>query len=99
MPDPNIPETQSATEPDESFDAILSHFEQSHSRKSEAGKGREGTVITVSSDSVLLDIGFKTEGILPLTAFQRAGGNQEIKPGDKFLVSSSALERCQRQNA
>ncbi len=87
MPDPNIPETQSATEPDESFDAILSHFEQSHSRKSEAGKGREGTVITVSSDSVLLDIGFKTEGILPLAAFQRAGGNQEIKPGDKFLVN------------
>src|SRR5258707_3746011 len=87
MPDPNIPETQSATEPDESFDAILYHFEQSHSRKSEAGKGREGTVITVSSDSVLLDIGFKTEGILPLAAFQRAGGNQEIKPGDKFLVN------------
>jgi small subunit ribosomal protein S1 len=31
---------------------------------------------------VLVDIGFKTEGILPLTAFQR-----EVKPGDTLLVT------------
>jgi len=42
-------------------------------------------VITVTADSVLLDIGFKTEGILPLTAFQGAG--ESVKPGDKVLVT------------
>jgi small subunit ribosomal protein S1 len=41
-------------------------------------------VIKVTADSVLLDIGFKIEGILPLTAF-RAGEN--VKPGDKLVVT------------
>lgn len=65
----------------ESFKDILSQFEQSKSRKpEEAGKGREGTVIALTVDSVLVDIGFKTEGILPLAAFQSAG--ETVKPGE-----------------
>ncbi len=32
-----------------------------------------------------LDIGFKSEGILPLAAFQSSG--EEVKPGDKLVVS------------
>src|SRR5215475_10709310 len=86
MSNENTPESPSSTtEPTESFDAILSEFEQSRSRKSsEPGGQIEGTVITVTADSVVLDIGFKSEGILPLTAFQ-AGEN--VKPGDKLAVS------------
>jgi small subunit ribosomal protein S1 len=42
-------------------------------------------VIAVSTDSVFLDIGFKTEGVLPLALFQSAG--EEVKPGDRFPVS------------
>src|SRR5215475_15657351 len=86
MSNENTPESPSnTTEPTESFDAILSEFEQSRSRKrSEPGKQIEATVITVTTDSVVLDIGFKSEGILPLTAFQ-AGEN--VKPGDKLTVS------------
>ncbi len=86
MSDPNIPESPLTSEPDESFDQILSQYEQSHSRKAEdGGKQLEGTVIAVSGDSVFLDIGFKSEGILPLAAFQSAG--EAVKPGDKLLVS------------
>jgi len=44
-------------------------------------------VIAVTADSVFLDIGFKTEGILPLAAFQDAA--ETFKPGGKFLVSPS----------
>jgi small subunit ribosomal protein S1 len=72
------------TDPDESFDDLLSQYEQSHSHKAEEGKGREGTVIAVSSESVFLDIGFKTEGILPLTAIE---AGESVKPGDKLLVT------------
>src|SRR4029077_12793015 len=36
-------------------------------------------------ESVFFDIGFKTEGIMPLAAFQGAG--ETVKPGDKFLVN------------
>ena len=70
----------------ESFDAIFSEYEQSHARQAEGG-GRqiEGTVVAVSADSVYLDIGYKTEGVLPLAPFQSA--NEAVKPGDKFLVA------------
>ena len=86
MTDPNIPEAQLNPEPDESFDDILSQFEQSHSRKAEDGsKQIEGTVIAVSAESVFLDIGFKSEGILPLALFQSSG--ETVKPGDKLTVS------------
>jgi small subunit ribosomal protein S1 len=86
MSEPNIPESEINTEPGESFDDILSQFEQSHSRKAEDGSRRiEGTVIAVSGESVFLDIGFKSEGILPLALFQSSG--ETVKPGDKLTVS------------
>jgi small subunit ribosomal protein S1 len=81
---PGSPESPAINEGDESFRDALTQFEQSKSRKpAEAGKGREGTVIAVTVDSVLVDIGFKTEGILPLTAFQ----GETVKAGDKLVVS------------
>jgi small subunit ribosomal protein S1 len=75
------------TEPEsgESFDAIFSEYEQSHARTSEGGRQIEGTVVAVSVDSVFVDIGYKTEGVLPLAPFQSA--NEAVKPGDKFLVA------------
>lgn len=86
MSNAGSPKSQPTNEPNESFKDILSQFEQSKSRKpEEAGKGREGTVIAVTVDSVLVDIGFKTEGILPLAAFQSAG--ETVKAGDKLVVS------------
>ena len=89
MSDPSIPMDQStteATEGNESFQDLFSEYEQSRSRKAkERDKGLEGTVIAVSGESVLVDIGFKTEGILSLAAFQSAG--EVVKPGDKLLVT------------
>jgi small subunit ribosomal protein S1 len=86
MSNPDGAESQTINQPDESFKDLLLQFEKSKSRKpAEAGKGREGTVIAVTADSVLVDIGFKTEGILPLTAFHSA--KEPVKAGDKLLVS------------
>jgi small subunit ribosomal protein S1 len=87
MSNPSIPESDSAPEPNESFDELFSRYEQEKSRSRAAatgGQGLQGTVITVSSDSVILDIGYKTEGVLPLAAFQNAG---EVKPGDRLPVT------------
>jgi small subunit ribosomal protein S1 len=83
MSDPSVPESQSNNESTESFKDLLTQFEKGHPQKRTEGGGREGTVITVTTDSVLVDIGFKTEGILPLTAFQA----ETVKPGDKLLVT------------
>jgi small subunit ribosomal protein S1 len=91
MSNPTDPESQpskpSAADSSESFQDILSQFEQSHSHrpKNDEGSRRiEATVVTLTPDSILLDIGFKTEGILPLTAL-RPG--EAVNPGDKLLVS------------
>jgi len=82
-PDPDAPETAPAEEPTESFQEIFSEYEKAHARKPEDGaQSREGTVIALTADSVILDIGFKSEGILPLTALP-AGA----KPGDKLQVT------------
>src|ERR1700685_2056885 len=71
--------------PTESFKDIFFEYEQSHRRKAEAGsQRREGTVIAVTADSIVLDIGFKTEGVLPLAAFP---ADKPPKPGDKVQVT------------
>lgn len=76
-------ETQPAAESAESFGEILSQFQKSHSHKTEDRRQLEGTVISVTAESVFFDIGFKSEGILPLAALQ----GQMLKPGDKALVT------------
>jgi len=86
MPDSNHPESQPSLEPTESFDQLLSEYEREHARISEDGARQlQGTVVTITADAVLVDIGFKTEGILPLSDFSSAGA--EPKPGDKLVVS------------
>src|SRR6476661_5877759 len=86
MSNPSTPEPLPVAESTESFEDILSQYEKTHSRKKEdGGKQLEGTVIAVSAESVFFDIGFKTEGIMPLAAFQSSG--QGVKPGDKMPVS------------
>jgi small subunit ribosomal protein S1 len=83
---PDNTESQTGSESTESFDAIFSAYERSHAHQAEGGsKQIEGTVIAVSADSVFLDIGYKTEGVLPLAIFQSE--NETVKPGDKFLVA------------
>jgi small subunit ribosomal protein S1 len=61
-------------------------FERSHSHKAEPGaKQLQGTVVSLSADQVFLDIGYKTEGVLPRSAFDNNA--EAVKPGDSFPVS------------
>ena len=86
MSNPITPEPHPVAESSESFEDILSQYEKTHSRsKEDGGKQLEGTVIAVSAESVFFDIGFKTEGIMPVALFQGAG--EVVKPGDKMAVS------------
>jgi len=90
MPDPanvnpDAPESTPADEPAESFQEIFSEYEKAHARKPESGvQSREGTVIALTADSIILDIGFKSEGLLPLTALP---AGVTVKPGDKLQVT------------
>src|SRR6202140_1392747 len=84
-PAQEIGESKAVESSTESFKDIFSENEKGHSRKSEPGsQRREGTVVSLTADSVILDIGFKTEGVLPLTAFP---ADKPPKPGDRLQVT------------
>ncbi len=91
MPNPSSLDRDPSAAPDsqpaeESFGDILSQYESAHSHKpGEGEKGREGTVVSVTADSVLVDIGYKIEGAIPLAEFTAAG--ETVKAGDKLQVS------------
>jgi small subunit ribosomal protein S1 len=73
-------------EPEESFADLLSAFERSHSHKGDPGQRQlKGVVISLSAEQVFLDIGYKTEGVLPRSAFDNNA--EAVKPGDSFPVS------------
>jgi small subunit ribosomal protein S1 len=75
-----------ADEPDESFGDAFAEFERTHQRKAEDGsKQIDATVVTIDVENVVLDIGFKTEGVLARTTFPNNG--DDVKPGDRMLVS------------
>jgi small subunit ribosomal protein S1 len=87
IPDQNITSTEipetPAAESNESFGEILKEFQKSHSRKAEDGKQIRATVISLTAESVFFDIGYKSEGILPVAALQ----GETLKPGDKVSVT------------
>ncbi|MGA8727757.1 MAG: 30S ribosomal protein S1 [Terracidiphilus sp.] len=83
-PDENAPEP--IAEPQEDFAALLSEFERSHTHKPAGGaKQLQGTVVSLSAEQVFLDIGYKTEGVLPRTAFENNAEGVEV--GQNIPVS------------
>jgi len=79
-------ETNAADVPTESFGDAFAEFERTHQRKAEDGsKQIDATVVTIDAENVVLDIGFKTEGVLLRTTFLNNG--DDVKPGDRMLVS------------
>jgi len=79
------PQTDLPSETTESFADLLSQFERSKPRQTAPGQQITGTVIAVSADTVFVDIGFKSEGILPLSIF--TGKDASVSIGDKLPVS------------
>jgi len=85
QPTPEIT-SETVAEPAEDFAALLSEFEHSHTHQPEGGARQlQGTVVSLSADEVFLDIGYKTEGVLPRTAFENNA--EGVEPGQSFPVS------------
>jgi small subunit ribosomal protein S1 len=99
----NDPREQSDETADRSFADILKEFESTSraaakdkERGKPRGKGRgrsagpsgpRGTVVSISSDFVLVDYGGKSEGIIPSSDFKDPEGNLTVKQGDSFNVA------------
>src|ERR1700760_3961370 len=71
---------------DENFGSILSAFEQQHHGNGH-GQAVQGTVVSIGPENVIVDIGRKMDGVLPLDACKDASGVLTVKVGDSIPVS------------
>ena len=51
-----------------------------------------GRIVEVQSDYVLVDINYKSEGLIPLSEFRMVEGGDEIKPGETVEVYVDKIE-------
>jgi small subunit ribosomal protein S1 len=69
-----------------SFGELLAQFEHDRARQPDGASNQlEGTVVSLDAEFVYLDIGYKSEGILPRAAFDNNA--EAVNLGDKFPVS------------
>jgi small subunit ribosomal protein S1 len=80
------PDAPDARSDDNSFGDILSEFEQTH-RGGRNNQALEGTVVSISPESIFVDIGRKVDGVLPVGTFRDATGALTVQVGDKMLVT------------
>jgi len=75
----------------ESFAAL---FEESiaHVEKLKEGDIVCGTVIKVGRDAVVIDIGYKSEGVISMNEFHGPAGKAVVNPGDKVDVLVESME-------
>jgi small subunit ribosomal protein S1 len=76
------------------MDSFAALFEQSVEGGDFAREGEiiAGTVVQVGRDSVVVDIGGKSEGVISLREFADASGQAQVKPGDKVDVYIESRE-------
>jgi small subunit ribosomal protein S1 len=79
---------------DESFAALFeASAEQTDSLKE--GDIVQGSVIKVNRDTVVVDIGYKSEGVIPASEFIDTSGKVSVNPGDRVDVLVEARENDQ----
>ena len=68
-------------------------FEESLSNQNlQRGAVITGTVVDIQSDSVIVNAGLKSEGVIPIEEFKSATGELEVEVGDEVEVSLEAIE-------
>ncbi len=78
-------------EQEQSFSELF----ESSIRELNVGDVVEGTIVQVNPDSVIVDVGYKSEGMIPLSEFTEDGSKPNVKVGDKIDV---LFERRENEN-
>lgn len=79
------PTPVSLSDEDAEFGALLERYEHGMKGFSE-GEVLKGTVVKVTENEVIVDIGYKSEGVIPIEEFVLEGGRISVKPGDQIDV-------------
>ncbi len=81
-------ETQTPTASEESFEQL---FEASL-RALKPGEVVTGTILRIDSDNVLVDVGYKSEGLIPTWEFANEDGLVSVRRGDRVQVMIEEVE-------
>jgi len=68
----------------ESYENLLDDY--SHFAPPAADEVLQGTVLSITAKDVIIDFGYKSEGIVPIEQFQGPGGEVTVRPGDAVDV-------------
>jgi small subunit ribosomal protein S1 len=90
VPASNLTDTAAPTN-EHSFAEILSAFEQQHHGPA-PGQAIEGRIVSITSDSIFVDVGRKMDGVLPADRLRDSGGELSVHVGDKLLVSITGTD-------
>src|SRR6266705_1704739 len=86
-------QTEEELSPQE-YEHLLAQYENSFKNLQE-GQIIRGRILSVTGSEVIVDIGYKSEGIIPVSEFTDFSGEVTVKPGDSVDV---LLERTEDQN-
>ena len=76
------------------FASILAGYEKDHNTEIGENEVVKGTVIKITDQAVIIDVGFKSEGIVNIAEFKE-GDVVTIKPGDQVDVYVKQLENSE----
>src|SRR5712691_8842541 len=71
---------------EENFDSYEKLLDQYGARKFAEGEVMKGTVLKITDTDVVVDIGYKSEGVIPVSQFIDPSGQLAIKVGDVIDV-------------
>src|ERR1051325_8383666 len=74
---------QKGGQEDDSYEQLLDQYGY---RKFAEGEVMKGTVLKITSTDVIVDIGYKSEGVIPVNQFVDANGTIDVNIGDVIDV-------------
>src|SRR6266849_2044662 len=88
------PEQTGDTEPSgaQDFSAMLDSYEKESAASRQEGEIVRGIVVGITDQSVLVDIGYKSEGVVAREEFVDRHGNLTVKRGEEVDVLIKSLE-------
>ncbi|HXU39308.1 MAG TPA: 30S ribosomal protein S1 [Blastocatellia bacterium] len=86
------PQTDGEPSGAQDFSAMLENYEKESAASRQEGEIVRGIVVGISEQNVLVDIGYKSEGVVAREEFLDRQGNLTVKRGDEVDVLIKSLE-------
>jgi small subunit ribosomal protein S1 len=77
----------------DSYEEMLDDY--SHFAPPAADEVLQGTILSLTAKDVIVDFGYKSEGIVPIEQFQGPGGDVTVRPGDVVDVMIDHSEQVE----